>query len=340
MSSSNLGLRMIKSTGAIMFSSRRTLTRCSIADPVPYLFCQCRGLRTSADRSTAGAPNAPGGKKDGEFVPAPLGRPIGLSAKPEAGQNTGIDNRTWRQKREDFVNYDKHLERREKLTKQVAKPYFREWSNMRYSKGKSFISNPRLFRADKALYFPNFHGTTLASPKQAMDTTPVLENKVSIISVFSGTWAERQTSSFISENDNPELQEVLKDGAGIAQNVYINVEENALKAGLIHIFMSGIRKQLPEDAHRRYFLVRRGLTDDIRDSIGLLNSKVGYVYLVDSDCKIRWAGSGVGDAEEKEGLAKGVRRLIDEWRKKSQSGSEKNTPIVEEIEEKAAATAA
>jgi ATPase complex subunit ATP10 len=38
--------------------------------------------------------------------------------------------------------------------------------------------------------------------------------------------------------------------------------------------------------------VGKGLSEDVRDAMGLLNSQVGYVYLVDTECRIRWAGSG------------------------------------------------
>ncbi len=70
----------------------------------------------------------------------------------------------------------------------------------------------------------------------------------------------------------------------------------------------------------RYFIVRRGVSDEIRESVGLLNSKVGYVYLVDHNCRIRWAGSGDSEAEERGGLVKGVRRLMDEMGKEQEMG--------------------
>lgn len=191
---------------------------------------------------------------------------------------------------------------------------------MRHQKGKSFISPPRLFRAERALYFPNLRGRTLASPsREEVDTTPVLENKISVVSVFSSTWAERQVATFVSEKHNPELFDVFregrgKDGIGV-QKVDVNVEENTLKAWLIRLFVPSLRRKMPVEQHGKYFVVRRGVSDEIRDAMGLLNSKVGYVYLLDRECRIRWAGSGIALPDERSGLVKGLRRLLDDQRK-------------------------
>jgi ATPase complex subunit ATP10 len=196
-------------------------------------------------------------------------------------------------------------------THKISKPYFREWSNMRLHNGKSFLAPPRLFKSDKALYFPNFHGQTLTKDKKLLDTTPVLEGKVSVVSIFSSAWAEGQAATFVSEKKNPELNQVIQSSGGAAQLIRINIEENWLKAAIVRLFMPGLRNKLGFDNWGRYFLVVKGVTDDMRDTIGLLNSKVGYTYLLDGECRIRWAGSGRAEGDEKESLVKGVKRLLD-----------------------------
>ncbi|KAG5970383.1 hypothetical protein E4U55_001706 [Claviceps digitariae] len=94
--------------------------------------------------------------------------------------------------------------------------------------------------------------------------------------------------------------------------VHVNYEDNRAKAWLIKLFRGSLRRRFAERDWDKYFVVQRGITDEIRESIGLLNSKVGYTYLIDQHCRIRWAGSGSSHPEEKDSLAKGLARLVDE----------------------------
>lgn len=120
-------------------------------------------------------------------------------------------------------------------------------------------------------------------------------------------WAQNQVKSFM---DHPDVAEVLEGSKGIIQRVDINIEQNKLKAMLITFFVPSLRKTIPEDRHDKYFIVKQGVTDEIRSQVGLVNGKVGYVYLVDGQGKIRWAASGVATDDEIEALVKGMERLI------------------------------
>lgn len=200
----------------------------------------------------------------------------------------------------------------------MSRPYFRDWGNLQYHKGKSFIAPPRLFKAELSLFFPNLYGQTIVkSDKAPRDTTPLLTGKASVVSIFSSQWAESQVDTFVGKTANPALHDVVAQNPDLTQLVNINYEDNAGKALLVRLFMGSLRRKFPEKDWDKYFLVRRGITDTIRESIGLLNSRVGYTYLVDQHCRIRWAGSGPAHPDEQEGLAKGLGRLVEEINKEA-----------------------
>lgn len=53
--------------------------------------------------------------KPQDFTPKPLSRPIGVLYPPRPGENSGIDPRSWRERRDDLFDYNKHLVRRKEL---------------------------------------------------------------------------------------------------------------------------------------------------------------------------------------------------------------------------------
>jgi hypothetical protein len=54
--------------------------------------------------------------KEKNFTPDPLTRPVGLPNPPNAGENTGIDTRTWRQRLRDFVSHESHIQARNRMS--------------------------------------------------------------------------------------------------------------------------------------------------------------------------------------------------------------------------------
>ena len=223
---------------------------------------------------------------------------------------------------------------------------------MNHHKGKTFLANAKLFRTDKSLYFPNLQGYTLANdndggdgPRAVRDTTPVLRGHISLVSVFSGTWALRQTRTFVDDarvlaSLGSPLASPSRDGGGNRpegggggerkgegggaggggggggggdwQKVEINIEEDWMKALLIRMSLGGMRKAMAGGpaAWARYFVVRKGVSEQVRHDLGIANGKVGYVYLVDGECRIRWAGCANAEEKEVEALVAGLRRLV------------------------------
>ena len=84
-------------------------------------------------------------------------------------------------------------------------------------------------------------------------------------------------ATFTKPENNPQLYETLAANPLTTQRIDINLEENRLKAWLIRFFMGNMRRKMPRDQHDKYFLVQKGMTDGIKQAIGMLNSKVGFV---------------------------------------------------------------
>lgn len=55
----------------------------------------------------------------------------------------------------------------------------------------------------------------------------------------------------------------------------------------------------------------------VRYDMGMTNSRIGYVYLVDEQCKIRWAACADPMAEEIEALRTCTGVLLDRYNKVS-----------------------
>ena len=250
----------------------------------------------------------PPSKDDEVFVPKPLGRPIGFPDPPSPGENTG----TVKVKKDysGMTMSQRNLAKRADLVEKWGTNYFRDFKNIRkYRSGKTFMANPRIFRKEASLYFPNFRGETLVESQA--DTTTVLQGRVTVVNVYSSQWGESQARSFTGMKENPELQEILRENQGTAQMVDINIEENSLKAWIIALFKWQLKAKRSQEEWGRYFIVRKGVSEKIRETIGLLNGRVGYVYVVDEECRIRWAGSGDAEGTEMQDMNKGFRKLVE-----------------------------
>jgi mitochondrial ATPase complex subunit ATP10 len=275
--------------------------------------------RNPANTSAISKIPIPKGERGEKFTPSPLSRPLGLPYPPAPGQNAPHSPLNWRQRRELFLNPDNVKARRRVLLRTFLRPYFQEWKRLEHFKGRSFVRNDRLFKREKALWFPNLWGWTLAKDgAEGKDTTPVLRGKISLVGVQSGVWAEEQVRTFLGKKENPELQRLVEENSRLVQKVEVNIQDHWFRALLVKLFKNSLRKSRPQSGWGNYFTVRlgrdtgKGLTEDIRDAMGLLNAQVGYVYLLDQECRIRWAGSGHAWQGENKSLNAGVMRLARE----------------------------
>ena len=198
-----------------------------------------------------------------------------------------------------------------------VKPYFREWNMLRDHEGKLFLAPTKLFRADKALYFPNMCGYTPANTRGFYNSTTMLKGRVSIVTYTSGTLAWFHTESFVQKNQQlQELLQLLKReeeqlGLPGAQKVQINVEEKFMRRTILWWSMGNLRKMLGgREQWERHIVVNKGITPEIKECLGIQNGGIGYVYLVDPECRIRWAGCGYAQPWELEALVNGLKKLV------------------------------
>lgn len=58
-----------------------------------------------------------------------------------------------------------------------------------------------------------------------------------------------------------------------------------------------------------------------QEAMGLTNKHIGYVFLVDGDCKIRWAGCGMARPEESAALRNCTRVLLGREKQRQEAGA-------------------
>lgn len=224
-----------------------------------------------------------------------LDRPIGVVDAPKYNDNDGVDRRSLKQKKEDMLNYDKHMERRKELEYELGKG-FDDVKHFRKTGGKFWAAPPAYFRPDKALHMPNLWGKNLLG--EYTTTTPLIEGKVSIMRLFSAISGENQVKSFTDDND-------LHD----AQIIDVNLPDSAIKEALVNLFKFNIRKQISKENYDKYFITRKGFSNEIKRAIRAENPYAGYIYLIDKQCRIRWAACGQATLDERAMLSKFVQSL-------------------------------
>jgi len=224
---------------------------------------------------------------------------------------------SWEERKSKLLNYDEHLKERKHLMKELAtKGYWTDMTRLDEFGGKMWIAAPALIKDSVSLFFPDVQGTTL-DPRETAHTTDLCRGNVSIVSILTTLMSESHVQSFV----DPVLKEF--DSNPNFRYIQINLQENRLKSILVSMLLSRLKSNVPEKYHSTYMLSHQNM-EYIREDMGLLNRHIGFVYLVDENVKIRWAGCGFAREEERVSLKGCLGELLSRLEKsKDQSGKAK-----------------
>jgi mitochondrial ATPase complex subunit ATP10 len=74
-----------------------------------------------------------------------------------------------------------------------------------------------------------------------------------------------------------------------------------MKALLVKLFIGRLKAIVPPEFQENYLVSSQNM-EYVREAMGMTNSKVGYVFLIDEKLRIRWAACSDAMAEEIQAL--------------------------------------
>ncbi|KAA1472568.1 hypothetical protein DENSPDRAFT_898178 [Dentipellis sp. KUC8613] len=242
----------------------------------------------------------------------PLSRPLGVPEVPTTREKTLAE------KGKEILDHEKQMEKRRHLVKEASTGYFQDLHMTRFNGGKTWMAPSVLIREDKALYFPNIKGVRLDNGA-AQHTTNLCHGKISVISMLTTKISEYHAESYTSR-----LNKMYGDHTSF-QHVYINLQENILKSLLVNIFLTSLRSKVPQEQQANYLISRQNM-EYVREQLGMVNSRIGYTYLVDDKLKVRWAACADAKPEEEEALVRGVGVLLKRFKNRPAAKTEAPLP--------------
>ncbi|KAF8155882.1 ATP10 protein-domain-containing protein [Crassisporium funariophilum] len=252
-------------------------------------------------------------KPDAKDQPlAPLSRPLGVRQRPT------IVMKTRTEKMKDLMDQEARMAQRRHLIKEAGKGYFHDMNMTRKHGGKTWIAPRVLIREDKALYLPNIVGKSLDEGIKK-DTTTMCFGRITILAMLGTQISEVHAKGFA------EATHTRYSSNPLYQYVQINLQENLLKSFLVKLFSNSLRSTVPPELQSNYLVSSQNM-EYVREPLGMTNSKVGYVYLIDENLKIRWGGCADATSKEAQALESctGVllKRLEDMEKEKSSAPAE------------------
>lgn len=172
------------------------------------------------------------------------------------------------------------------LLNELSESYWKEFKELSQGSNKE-----KLFPAQtKSVLLPDFRVSTLN--KKTINLASKLEGKVSLLGVSFVRYGESQAESFLSSPS------VVKEADQI---IRWNIQENPLKGALVYLSKPYIRRNIDPSNWDNYWIYYGNLKF-WRLSIGITNTFLGWVMLVDRNLRVRWLANGVATPEELEQL--------------------------------------
>lgn len=199
---------------------------------------------------------------------------------------------------------------RQHLLRRAGKSYYEDMINTRHHGGKTWVAPRQAIREDKALFFPNITGKSLLGNQR--HTTTMCFGRVTVLSLLSTRISEIHSARLTQ----PTL--AAFSAHPLFQHVQINLQQNLLKSFLVSLFTNSIKKTVPTEQHDNYLVSSQNM-EYLQQPIGMDNEKVGYVYLIDENLKIRWAAGGEPEDAEIEALQACTGVLLRRWERDPKS---------------------
>ncbi|KAG0341930.1 Mitochondrial ATPase complex subunit atp10 [Podila humilis] len=248
---------------------------------------------------------------------SPFGGRFGVSEQPMSSKSQALSQSNSKRspfskakqgvknKVHDWTDEKKNLEKRKELLDDFQSGYFAEFSEINKTGAKLWRATTSMVNADKALYMPNIIGTSLKS-SELIELVDVLRGKISLVAISGTRFGEEHNETYMK----PFLSKWPAGKDSKVQLVELNIQENPLKAGLVRIMVPFVKKSIPEERHANYILHYKSIKH-LKEPLSMQNSYLGYVFLVDSNCKIRWGAHGPASEIEVQTLLDSVQRLTE-----------------------------
>lgn len=144
-----------------------------------------------------------------------------------------------------------------------------------------------------AKMLPSIIGDSLNGNK--VDLVSLAQNyNVSLVAWVFSAFGEPHVKSFI----DPFLSRVQGDDVGLIQ---LNIEEKRIKMPFLWAMRPWIKSRTDPDRRGNYLICYKDLGDQ-KEDIGISNSVLGWVTLIDKFGRVRWIAHGMAKEEEVETL--------------------------------------